>query len=180
MERRMDSDWLRSALDRYERPLVRYAAGITGNIESAREVVQDTFLRLCRQSPSRIGDHLAAWLFTVCRNRAYDVLRKESRLTPLEESDVVNQETDAPHPSALLEHKEGLVQVFSILGTLPANQQEVVRLKFQHDLSYREISQITKLSVTNVGFLIHTALKTIRRQLKADSPSSQKILRRVK
>ncbi|HEY2931780.1 MAG TPA: sigma-70 family RNA polymerase sigma factor [Acidobacteriota bacterium] len=176
----MDSDWLRSALDRYERPLVRYAAGITGNIESAREVVQDTFLRLCRQNPSRIGEHLAAWLFTVCRNRAYDVLRKESRLTPLDEADACSRESEAPPPLTVLEQKEGLTQVLSILKTLPHNQQEVLRLKFQNDLSYKEISQVTKLSVTNVGFLIHTALKTIRRQVKADLASSQKILRRVK
>jgi RNA polymerase sigma-70 factor (ECF subfamily) len=61
-----------------------------------------------------------------------------------------------------------------ILNTLPANQQEVIRLKFQGDLSYLEISRITSLSVSNVGFLIHTGLKTIRE--KATQPA----LRRVK
>jgi len=57
-----------------------------------------------------------------------------------------------------------------ILNTLPANQQEVLRLKFQGDLSYQEISRITDLSMGNVGFLIHTGLKTIRQviQKKAD------------
>jgi RNA polymerase sigma factor (sigma-70 family) len=62
-----------------------------------------------------------------------------------------------------------------VLNTLPANQQEVLRLKFQGDLSYLEISQITNLSVSNVGFLIHTGLKTIRERVR-----NQPALRRVK
>jgi len=40
-------------------------------------------------------------------------------------------------------------------------------LKFQNGLSYREISRITNLSVSNVGVLIHTAIKTMRRQFQA-------------
>jgi RNA polymerase sigma-70 factor (ECF subfamily) len=45
---------------------------------------------------------------------------------------------------------------------LPVNQREVVRLKFQNQLSYEEIAAVTSLSVSNVGFLLHTALKTLR------------------
>ncbi len=56
--------------------------------------------------------------------------------------------------------------MLKLLGTLPASQQEVVRLKFQGGLSYREISQITNLSVTHVGVLIHTALNKLRSQLQ--------------
>ncbi len=45
---------------------------------------------------------------------------------------------------------------------LSENQREVIRLKFQNDLSYKEIADITRLSVTNVGFLLHTGLKKLR------------------
>ena len=64
------ADWIQSALARYQGTLVRYATHITGDLEKARDVVQDTFMRLCKQKPSQIEDHLAQWLFTVCRNRA--------------------------------------------------------------------------------------------------------------
>jgi RNA polymerase sigma-70 factor (ECF subfamily) len=47
----------------------------------------------------------------------------------------------------------------------------VIRLKFQHGMSYKQISQITHLTVTNVGFLIHTGLKTLRRQLTDGRPA---------
>ena len=56
-------------------------------------------------------------------------------------------------------------QVLRVLETLPKNQREVIYLKFQCDLSYKEISDITSLSVSNIGFLIHTAIKSIRTQL---------------
>ena len=58
----------------------------------------------------------------------------------------------------------------SLIDHLPPNQQEVIRLKFQQGFSYKEISRITQLSVTNVGFLIHTAVTRLRREFAAQQP----------
>ena len=80
-----NAGWIRSALERFEAPLTRYAYGITGDLERARDVVQDTFLRLCRASPAQIDGYIAPWLFKVCRNRALDVRKKEAREIPLED-----------------------------------------------------------------------------------------------
>jgi len=77
------AEWLRSAIERFEGPLTRYAASLTGDVEGARDVVQDTFVRLCGQTPEQLNGCLAAWLFTVCRHRALNVRRKESRMTAL-------------------------------------------------------------------------------------------------
>ena len=52
--------------------------------------------------------------------------------------------------------------VLRVLETLPPKQQEVIRLKFQGEMSYKEISEVTQLSVSNVGFLIHAGLKRLR------------------
>ena len=170
-----DSSWVPSVLAEYEQPLTRYAAHITGDIERAREVVQDTFLKLCRQKPAEIRNHLAQWLYTVCRNQALDVLRKERRMTGISDAQLELQAHSGPAVPTIMEQKEQLADILKILSTLPANQQEVLRLKFQSDLSYAEISQITNLSVSNVGFLIHTGLKTIRERVH-----TQPTVRRVK
>ncbi len=69
-----------------------------------------------------------------------------------------------PRPGAGLETEETLGAVLSMIDRLPPNQKEVIRLKFQSGFSYKEISRITQLSVTNVGFLIHTAVKAMRRE----------------
>ena len=72
----LDATWIYEVVERYERPLVRYAARLLGDVEHARDVVQDTFLQLIRQDHSKLDGRLPEWLFTVCRNRALDVRKK--------------------------------------------------------------------------------------------------------
>jgi RNA polymerase sigma factor (sigma-70 family) len=157
MDESTKSQWIVKVLDRYESPLVRYATWILGNAECAREIVQETFLRLCREDPGSVSGHLAQWLFTVCRNLAFDARKKEGRMTPLGDLEI--------GVAADLDDKQTVSQILQIVETLPKNQREVIYLKFQCDLSYKEISSITSLSVSNVGFLIHTAVRAIRKQM---------------
>src|SRR5688572_32817411 len=161
MSRIPDSQWVVDALDRYERPLIRYAKWLLGNADTARDVVQETFLRLCREDAARVDGHLAAWLFTVCRNLALDTREKASRSASLEHAEVpVVYDLDAQHDA-----RQALGRVLDVLETLPRNQREVVHLKFQGGLSYKEIAAVTALSTSNVGFLLHTAVRAIRSHL---------------
>jgi RNA polymerase sigma factor (sigma-70 family) len=169
-------------LARYERPLVRYAQSIVGDVDSARDVVQDVFIKLARgemrcdgengsapanaQSPIR-NPHLEAWLFTVTRNRALDHHRKHRRIIPMPIQD--DRPCGAPSPSATLESRDSEASLLRLLDALSPNQREVIRLKFQNDLSYREIAEVTQLTVTNIGFLLHTGLKKLR-ALAAELP----------
>lgn len=206
-----DATALSALLARYERPLVRYAQSVTGDLESARDVVQETFIKFARgemrgaEGKEVIGDrrvvigpapapdappnsartdstnhpspitnhspssdtqrHTEAWLFTVTRNRALDHHRKFSRIIPMPLPE--DRPSGAPGPAAVLEQQETATSLFALLDALSPNQREVIRLKFQNDLSYREIADITQLSVTNVGFLLHTGLKKLRELLRA-------------
>ena len=159
------SEWIRLALRRYEAPLVRYAFGITGDLESARDVVQDTFLRLCSEDPAALEGRLAPWLFTVCRRRALDVLRRSNRMTSLSETELENTFDAGPPPDVATDNREQATTAMRLLALLPSNQRDVVRLKFQSQLSYEDIAAVTSLSVGNVGFLLHTALKTLRTRM---------------
>lgn len=164
--------WVRTALERYEGPLMRYAVGIAGDVDQARDAVQETFLRLCQHSPELLEDHLAPWLFTVCRRRLIDVQRKENRMTALDDTQLARQLTPEPSPDEVAANRDASDRVGDILATLPPNQREVVRLKFQQQLSYQEIAEVTSLSVSNVGFLLHTALKTLRQRfVRLETPS---------
>jgi len=154
-----DRQWVQSALERYEQPLIRYAANLCGSVDTARDVVQDTFLKLCTTDRGKVDSHLAAWLYTVCRNRALDVCRKERRMMPLTDAVAQTRPAPEPPPSAAAEFHEQHSQVLQALKLLSSNQQEVIRLKFQDALSYREISDITGHSVSNVGYLIHMGLR---------------------
>ena len=66
-------------LRRFELPLVQYAARIIGDRDRARDVVQETFVQLQRSKREQLDHAPAKWLFTVCRNRALNVCRKERR-----------------------------------------------------------------------------------------------------
>jgi RNA polymerase sigma-70 factor (ECF subfamily) len=165
MDAAQRAKWIQHLVQCFEGPLIRYAQHLLNDLDRARDVVQDTFLKLCSENPDQLGDHPAAWLYKVCRNRAVDVFRKEKRMNPLEEEHLAVLESSAPSPLEVLEKNETELRVIDLLNRLPKRQQEVIRLKFQSDLSYKEISQITGNSVTNVGFLIHTGMKTLREHL---------------
>ena len=155
--------WLEAVVARYERPLCQYAYRLTGNFDAARDAVQDTFLKLCREGVLE-DDRVAPWLFRVCRNRCIDVLRKEKPMQPLTDL----QAAVLPDPGRSPAEETGLRESVSLLlrklAQLPANQAECIRLKFQHQMSYREIAAVTALSETNVGYLIHVGIQTLRQQ----------------
>ena len=151
-------------LKRFERPLLQYATRILGDRDRARDVVQETFVKLQQENRSEVDHAPAKWLFTVCRNGALNICRKERRMTYLDQELLETRASDQPAPFERLEAREATGFLLKILGTLPPRQQEVLQLKFQNDLSYQEISEITQLSVSNVGVMIHNALKTLRQR----------------
>ena len=150
------------ALKEYERPLIGYAHGFVHDWERARDVVQDTFIRLCQQDMAKVRDGVKTWLFTVCRNRALDVLRKDSRLVEMDEKKLLKLPATNVSAASLMDQEERHDRLEAYLLRLTPKQREVIVLKFQQGLSYEEISRVTGLSSGNVGFLLHHAIKRLR------------------
>lgn len=151
-------------LRRFERPLLEFTTRITGDRERARDIVQETFIKYQHNGAPADPSSVATWLFTVCRNAALNLCRKEKRLLFLDEPLLEAQPSEDPLPGEALEQKEAAGFLMRIIATLPPRQQEVLQLKFQNGLSYEQIAKITKTNANNVGVLIHTALKTLRRR----------------
>jgi RNA polymerase sigma-70 factor (ECF subfamily) len=108
-----------------------------------------------------------AWLFTVCRNRAFDLLRRDAR-SPIETSpppENAFRQTEDPAEACAREDRSR--EVLACVDRLPKTQQDVVRLRFQQNLSYKEIAEITGMSPGNVGFVLHTAMHRLRAMLEA-------------
>ena len=161
-------EFVAAAVAEFESPLIGYATTILHDSDRARDVVQDTFTRLCQQDISKVRENLKTWLFTVCRNRALDILRKDKRIQPLDEirwQKVAG--TDLPPDEQILQD-ERFAKVMQFLNRLPQKQREVIILKFQQGLSYQEIIKITGLTSGNIGFLIYTGLKRLRDLFPAD------------
>jgi len=165
------TQWLREAMLRHESRLLRYVSRLVGNTPVAGEVVQEAFLEMWRAGPQALEGRLIPWLFTVCRNRAVDALRKDSRMLHTDDDAVLEraafQSAGAPAARLDLPTFGGDDELAGALASLSPRQMELVRLKFQEDLSYREIAEITGLTVNNVGVQIHAAIKTLRQKLGA-------------
>lgn len=156
--------WVRGLVNEHQTPLIRYARSFVRDEHLARDLVQEAFLKLCQQSPTDLAGHEAAWLFRVCHNLALNRHRKERRMTP--SSDTMNAVATPSDPADQLAVNEDAERLTILIDRLPENQQKVVRLRFHSGLKYREISQATGLSETNVGYLLHTALQTLREQMR--------------
>jgi RNA polymerase sigma factor (sigma-70 family) len=149
-------------VQRFEIPLLQYARRITGDREQARDVVQETFVKFQRNGALRREEEPATWLFTVCRNSALNVCRKERRMMYVDDEVIESRESEQSMPFDQLEQKEATGFLLRIVATLPPRQQEVIQLKFQNDLSYQQIAGVMQTTANNVGVLLHTALKTLR------------------
>src|SRR5471032_338533 len=160
--------WVQTALERFERPLLQYALSILQDIDRARDTVQETFMRLHNQEQEAIEGHLSQWLFTVCRNCALKSLKKEDRYIYVEAQEFETKRCDGLTPLMELERKERVERLMELVKELPKNQYEVVRLRFHHHHSYQEISEITGLSVGNVGFLLNAAMRNLRGKMERD------------
>ena len=156
--------WIEEIVTLHQPGLIRYAHGHLGDLEQARDVVQDTFLRLCKQAPDDVVGHVKPWLYTVCRRRCLDVLKKEKRMVPLSDTQSGTMAGTEHGPSKALENLEACGQAAALLNDLSHSQQEAIRLKVQHELSYREISEVMGISMSNVGYLLHEGIRKLRRQ----------------
>ena len=164
-------DFVPSAVAAHQASLLRYATRLLGgDADRARDVVQDTFVKLMAQPRADVEGHLAEWLFTVCRHRTLDLLRKEGRMKRFADGEAERVTAAEPRPGRALEASETHDALLRLIGCLPKNQQEVIRLKFQNGFSYKEISRITEHSVTNVGFLIHTAVQRLKAEFATQQP----------
>ena len=90
-------------------------------------------------------------------------------MSRFEEGEIDRVPAIAPHPGDNAESRDTAAQAAELINRLPPRQQEVIRLKFQGGFSYKEISRITGLTTGNVGFIIHTAVKTLRAGMGTDS-----------
>ncbi|HMI91597.1 MAG TPA: sigma-70 family RNA polymerase sigma factor [Polyangiales bacterium] len=156
-------EWIQGALTRYEQPLLRFAAQWVGAAH-ARDVVQDTFLALCKAQRNEIEHRLAPWLFVVCRNRAIDFRRAGGRLSALDdEASLASDDAELAGDAAEQQHSLGRVQ--QIVAQLPAKQRQALLLKFSAGMSYKQIAEVMELTVSHVGVLLHNAIKHVRERL---------------
>ena len=154
----------------YEKPLLRYAGRILRDPNAAQDVVQETFVRLFRRWTDALepSPKLSSWLYRVAHNCAVDYVRKESRrrLLHLRQAEGAD-EFIMPDRGKDFRISERAEKATEALARLSLREQQLVILKVYEEKSYKEISEITDLAVSNVGYILHHAMKKMANMLRA-------------
>lgn len=149
-----------------ESALLLYAQGLLRDGEAAQDVVQEAFMRL--HAEFETVKQPVPWLYWTVHNLALNHLRNGRKIVQLPDDGPDGQELSdpLPLPDEQIVRLEAIGQTRLCLENLGTRQRELIRLKFEDGLSYKEISDRTKLSVSNVGYLLHHALKDLGASLK--------------
>ena len=151
-----------------ESPLLAYAIRFVGQVELAEDIVQEAFMRLHAQfeevrEPKK-------WLYRTVHNLALNRQRDSRKIVSLElkqgdAEENLDTADPQPLPDEQIARLEGIGLVRLSLETLDERGRELVRLKFNEGLSYKEIAAKTGLTVGHVGYLLHHAIKAIADEL---------------
>ncbi len=159
-------DAFEAVVSEYEGPLLRYAARILNNADAAQDVVQVAFLRLFQNWKEDFTPcpKISNWLYRVTHNCAVDFIRKESRRSELHKAHA--EENPGTAKFVFGGHTD---KILKALAVLDIREKQLVLLKVFDEKSYKEISEITGLTVTNVGYILHNSMKKMAAQLKKEN-----------
>jgi RNA polymerase sigma-70 factor (ECF subfamily) len=117
------------------------------NEQDAQDVVQEAYLRAFKSFAGFRGSNGRAWLLTIVRNTSYTLLKKNHAvdLTTTFDEEIHAAGHDSASPAALLEHSEDAELIRIAMDELPPEFREILVLRHQEGLSYKEIADIAQI-----------------------------------
>lgn len=128
------------------------AKWVLRNEQDAQDVVQEAYLRAFRSFGGFRGSNGRAWLLTIVRNTSYTLLKKKHAVDLVATFDekIHVADDESANPAAILEHAEDAELMTNAIEQLPAEFREILVLRHQEDLSYKEIGEILKVPTGTV------------------------------
>ncbi|CRM98081.1 Sigma-W factor [Pseudomonas sp. 22 E 5] len=150
--------------------LLALASRILGDADEAKDVAQESFLRIWRQAASwRSGEaRFDTWLHRVALNLCHDRLRRRKE-RPLNEEEALELADSAPSLDEQLESADRNARMAAALAALPARQREAIVLQYYQELSNIDAAALMNISVEALESLLSRARRQLRSQL-ADTP----------
>ncbi|MEE8370387.1 MAG: RNA polymerase sigma factor, partial [Dehalococcoidia bacterium] len=154
--------------DQYFPKVFAYVYGRVQHKEASLDIVSDVFEKaFVKKQSLRSAEAFGSWLFTIARNEVASHWRKEKpaakALQDAAWHNELNQQPASPEDTLL--HRERLSHLVSLLRQLPPREQEIISLKFDAELTNREIANILKTSEVNVRVTIFRALRKLRERM---------------
>jgi RNA polymerase sigma-70 factor (ECF subfamily) len=156
----------------HETALLRYAARILNNPSMAQDVVQNVFIKLYKgwQEGMKPSKKLKSWLYRVTHNEAVDFIRKETRIRNLHKkhSEEKAEQECADGHNCPAEFEDRKAMVLEHVRKLHQREQQILLLRMEEGLSYKEIAAVTGRTEGNVGNILHNAINKLAQRVKTN------------
>ncbi|QDT13341.1 RNA polymerase sigma factor [Planctomycetes bacterium K23_9] len=147
---------------------------LVGNMEEARDVLQETFLKCWRNRQQiQTVDNLKAWIFRIALNTGRDARktawnrRRESFAENFAEEAIMVSTADGPDAGLMKDEELQTLQI--AVSQLRPEEQSVFLLRQNGDLTYEQIAQATSLPIGTVKTRMRTAIRTLRQSVGGQS-----------
>jgi RNA polymerase sigma-70 factor (ECF subfamily) len=159
---RGNADAFETLLRRHADGIVSYLRGLTGDIDAAKDLAQETFIavwesRAAYAPRARVG----TWLHAIARNRYVDWVRKRAN-RPRTAGGPNGVESPSPPPEAAVERRELIARALELLAKLPDTEREVIVLRILEGMPYAEISDLIDVPENVVRVYASRALARLR------------------
>ena len=156
----------RELVRRYERPVFGVIVRVVRNPSRAEELAQDTFVKAFRSLHTYdVNRKFAAWLLTIAHHTAIDEVRKHSIDAGELDPQMPDRTQPSPHQSA--ERAELSAVLGTAIGRLRPEYRELVSLKYEQELEYDEIVEMTGMPIGTVKSSLHRARKELVEHLES-------------
>lgn len=148
--------------NRYLVSVYRYILSRVGNSQDAEDLTSQVFLTaLERFHQYRGGGRFASWLFTIARNKSVDFFRAHRREISIEDPGASLPCAEDTHAS-----RDESSAILDLIAGFPADEREVLELRFAAELPYREIAKILHRSEGAVKEQVYRLLERIETELE--------------
>ena len=151
-------------IDRYSRPLYSLIVQIVGCPEDAEELLQDVFLKAFRNLSSYKGEcRFSTWIYRIAYNTAISATRKKKQEFFYIEENMINNVPDekANEVIAMTDDEEQISRLGKAVDQLNGEEKALITLFYYEEKSMEDISEILKMTVSNVKVKLFRTRKKI-------------------
>lgn len=164
-------------VDLYQEQVVNTCMGMVHNLQDAEDLSQDVFIEVFKSIHQFNGESkFSTWLYRIAISKSLNLIRSRKRqkraaffksLVGLEKLENLSMGNNSfNHPGVNIENQEKAKLLFAKINELPEKQRVVFTLCKLEELSYKEVAEITELSVSSIESLMHRAKKNLRKKLE--------------
>jgi RNA polymerase sigma-70 factor (ECF subfamily) len=161
--RKGDDDAWRLLFERHNTSLIKFTSLIIGSIDAAKDVAQESFIRLIHSRTNHREGSFKTYLSTIAYRLALKEKKRQQRKQDLDSYDITDE---SPLPLEAAVQEEQAKQVVRAIQSLPEHHRDILVLRFYGEHSYDEIARITRLPVGTIKSRIFYAVKSCQKQLR--------------